>query len=355
MKRKDAPTERARSRKAAATPGGARPRLTVIDVAREAGVSPSTVSRILTGTVQVSDDKRKAVEAVIERLGFTRNMMARGLKLGRTHTLGVVMPEVTSSFWEMSLRGIEDRLRGSAYVPMVMTGHWDAEQEAQRVELLVQRQVDGIILLSGRLGLDRIKRFATHRPIAVFGRDLEAKNAIGVCLDNRGGAYDATTHLIDLGHRQIAFIAGVPEHRDAADRMIGYREALEAAGLPFERKLVVQGDFNETGGFLAMNRLVDSGQAFTAIFAANDQTAVGARLALFRRGIRLPDDVSLVGFDDLPASRYSTPPLTTVHQPIYEVGGMLVDAIFELIDGRVPRIEVPRMQLVVRESTRRRD
>src|SRR5688500_14291235 len=185
----------------------ARPRLTVIDVAREAGVSPSTVSRILNGTALVSEDKRKAVEEVIERLGFTRNMMARGLKLGRTHTLGVVMPEVTSSFWEMSLKGIEDRLRGSGYVPMLMSGHWDADQEAERVELLVQRQVDGIILLSGRLGVDRIKQFALNRPMVVFGRDIEAKNVIGACFDNRGGAFEATTHLIDLGHRHIAFIA----------------------------------------------------------------------------------------------------------------------------------------------------
>jgi LacI family transcriptional regulator len=354
MKRKEPATDRARARKAEDVPEAVHARLTVIDVAREAGVSPSTVSRILNGTAQVSDDKRKAVEDVIERLGFTRNMMARGLKLGRTHTLGVVMPEVTSSFWEMSLRGIEDRLRGSGYVPMLMSGHWDAEQEAQRVELLVQRQVDGIILLSGRLGVERIKRFAAHRPIAVFGRDLEAKNTIGVCLDNRGGAADATTHLTDLGHRQIAFIAGVPEHRDALDRMAGYRDALSAAGIPFERKLVVQGDFTETGGFLAMNRLIDSGQAFTAVFAANDQTAFGARLALYRRGIRLPDDVSLVGFDDLPVSRYTTPPLTTVHQPVYEVGCMLVDAIFDLIEGRPSKLEVPRMQVIVRESTRRR-
>jgi LacI family transcriptional regulator len=236
----------------------------------------------------VSDDKRKAVEDVIERLGFTRNMMARGLKLGRTHTLGVVMPEVTSSFWEMSLRGIEDRLRGSGYIPMLMSGHWDAEQEAQRVELLVQRQVDGIILLSGRLGVERIKRFASQRPIAVFGRVLEADNAIGVCLDNRGGALEAATHLIDLGHRQIVFIAGIPEHRDAIDRMTGYRDALEAAGIPFDRKLVVQGDFTETGGFLAMNRMIDSGQAFTAVFAANDQTAFGARLAFIAAAFACP-------------------------------------------------------------------
>jgi LacI family transcriptional regulator len=282
-------------------------------------------------------------------------MMARGLKLGRTHTLGVVMPEISSSFWEMSLKGIEDRLRGSGYAPMLMSGHWDAEQEAQRVELLVQRQVDGIILLSGRLGVDRIKRFALDRPMVVFGRDVAAKNVIGVCFDNRGGAFEATTHLIDLGHRRIAFIAGVPEHRDAADRMTGYRDALEAAGIAFDRKLVAQGDFQETGGFLAMNRLLDSGQAFSAIFAANDQTALGARLALYRRGIRLPDDVSLVGFDDLPVSRYATPPLTTVHQPVYVLGGMLVDAIFDLIEGRPSRLEVPRMKLIVRESTRRQN
>lgn len=329
-------------------------RVTVIDVAREAGVSPSTVSRIVTGTARVSDKKRKSVEAVIARMGFVPNMMARGLKSGRTMTLGVVIPEMTSAFFEAALSGIEAAVQGSGYVPIVMSGHWDAKEEAQRIEFMQLRPVDGIILLSGRMSTDEILRFSRVRPIAALGRTLQSRHAVAVDLDNRQGAFDATDHLIGLGHRRIAFIAGPTDHRDAEERLGGYRDALKAANLPFDRALVAQGDFHESGGLLAMNRLLDSAPDFSAVFAANDQTAYGARLALYRRGIRLPDDMSLVGFDDLPSSRYTTPPLTTIRQPMFELGGILVKAVLDLIGGNPVALDAPPMELVVRESTRRR-
>ena len=153
------------------------------------------------------------------------------------------------------------------------------------------------------MSTDEILRFSRVRPIAALGRTLQSRHAVAVDLDNRQGAFDATDHLIGLGHRRIAFIAGPTDHRDAEERLGGYRDALKAANLPFDRALVAQGDFHESGGLLAMNRLLDSAPDFSAVFAANDQTAYGARLALYRRGIRLPDDMSLVGFDDLPSSR----------------------------------------------------
>jgi len=197
-------------------------------------------------------------------------------------------------------------------------------------------------------------RFSRVRPIAALGRTLQSRQAVAVDLDNRRGAFDATDHLIGLGHRRIAFIAGPQDHRDAEERLGGYRDALKAANLPFDRALVAQGDFHESGGLMAMNRLLDTASDFSAVFAANDQTAYGARLALYRRGIRLPDDMSLVGFDDLPGSRYTTPPLTTIRQPMFELGGILVRAVLDLIGGNPVTLDAPPMELVVRESTRRR-
>lgn len=329
-------------------------RVTVVDVAREAGVSPSTVSRIVTGATRVSEKKRKAVEAVIERLGFVPNMMARGLKSGRTMTLGIVIPEMTSAFFEAALSGIEAALQGTGYVPIVMSGHWDAKEEAQRIEFMRLRPVDGIIMLSGRMSTDEILKYSRARPIAALGRTLQSRNAVAINLDNRQGAFDATDHLIGLGHRRIAFIAGPRDQRDAEERLGGYRDALHAANLPFDRALVAQGDFHESGGLMAMNFLLDSSPDFSAVFAANDQTAYGARLALYRRGIRLPDDMSLVGFDDLPSSSYTTPPLTTIRQPMFELGGILVKAVLDLIGGNPVTLDAPPMKLVVRESTRRR-
>ena len=163
----------------------------------------------------------------------------------------------------------------------------------------------------------------------------------------------ATEHLIQLGHRRIAFIAGDPAHPDAVEREQGYRAALDAAGIANEAGLVASGQFHEESGRQAMEHLLQSRQRFTAVFAANDQMAFGAALALHQRGLRVPDDISLVGFDDLAASMYALPPLSTVHQPGYELGRLAATAMLQLLAGRQPRIDVPAPRLVVRESSAR--
>lgn len=171
--------------------------------------------------------------------------------------------------------------------------------------------------------------------------------------DQEGGGHLATRHLLSLGHRSIAHIAGVADHTDATERRAGYDRALREAGVPVRPELIVQGDLMESGGLLAMNRLLDSGQPFTAVFAANDQTAFGARLALYRRGVRVPDDVSILGVDDLPGAAYATPPMTTIRQPIYELGLAVAQALLALLGHQVAQTPVPPLELVVRETTRR--
>ncbi len=171
--------------------------------------------------------------------------------------------------------------------------------------------------------------------------------------DDHEGAMQATRHLISLGHRRIAFVAGPADHGDALERLEGYRQALAEANIAFDPRLVAEGDFNEASGVQAVNRLIDSGAAFTALFCANDQMAHGAYLALFRRGLRIPDDVSVVGFDDLQASSYMLPPLTTIRQSVLAMGECSARALLQMIDGQRPRIAPPPVELVVRESTRR--
>jgi LacI family transcriptional regulator len=197
-----------------------------------------------------------------------------------------------------------------------------------------------------------LRSVARQLPVVVTGRSLKAANLLSMDFDNREGARQATQHLIDLGHRRIAFIGGDPEHPDAIDRQQGYRSAIEAAGLRFDPALVVAGNFSEHSGLLAVERLMESRTRFSAVFAANDQMAFGAALGLYRRGRRVPDDVSLVGFDDLAGSIYMVPPLTTVHNPILEIGQLAARAMLGLVAGERPAIEVPAPRLIVRESTR---
>jgi len=327
--------------------------MTVLDMAREAGVSPSTVSRILNSTARVTSDKRSAVEEAIRKLDFRPNLFARSLKTGTTMTVGILTQDVESPFYGRAMKGIEAGLAGTGYAPIMVSGHWNAAEEAERVRLLMARRIDGLVILTGHLDDRQIAEFARHQPIVVTGRQLEAPQVRAFTLDQEAGGHLATRHLLNLGHRRIAHIAGPADHTDATDRRAGYQRALREAGIAAVPELVVQGDFMESGGLLAMNRLLDSGQTFTAVFAANDQTAFGARMALYRRGVRVPDDVSIVGVDDLPATAYATPPMTTVRQPLYEIGLAAAHALLTMLGHPMPAVEVPPLELVVRETTRR--
>ncbi len=326
---------------------------TLMDVARLAGVSPSTVSRILNGTARVSDDKRDAVLAAIAKVKFAPNQMAQGLKKGRSMTIGIVVQDISSPFFDETLRGVDDGLKNTGYASVIVSGHWDADEEADRIRLLLARKVDGIILLSGRMSDQTVLSFASQKPIVSTGRALHTRSALGFKLDNEAGAYMAVHHLIELGHRRIAFISGPANNIDASERLAGYSRALQTAGIALDTNLIVEGDYHESSGMLAMNQLFDTHQQFTAVFAANDLSAYGARLALYRKGVRVPDDISLVGFDDLPGSSYTTPPLTTVRQPLYDIGRIATQALLRIINGEAAQGSVPPLELVVRETTRR--
>lgn len=327
--------------------------VTVLDVAREAGVSASTVSRILNGTARVAASKRAAVEDAIRRLEFQPNLSARSLRQGRTMTVGILTQDVESPFYGRAMTGIEAGLAGSGYAPIIVSGHWNAAEEAERIRILMARRIDGIVVLTGHLDDAQIVDFARRQPVVITGRRLSGHNVRAIKLDQSAGGYLATRHLIAKGHRRIAHIAGPRHHEDAIERHEGYLRAHHEAGVTPDPELIVQGDFLETGGLLAMNRLLDAGHPFTAVFCANDQTAYGARMALYRRGVRVPDDVSMVGFDDLPASAFHTPPITTVRQPLYEIGLYAAHALLQMMGHPAQPVDPPGLELVVRETTRR--
>ncbi len=325
--------------------------VTIEMVAREAGVSPSTISRILNGTAVVSDAKKQAVDAAIAKLDFVPNPIARGLAGGRTMSIGVITQAIDSPFYGAALRGVEDALDPLGYSPLFVSGHWTASMESRCIDVLLSRRVDGIVVLTGRLPDATLKACAKRIPVVVTGRHVKAQNLYSLNFDNQTGARLATRHLIHLGHRRIAFIAGDAEHPDAMHRLAGYKAELEAQRIAFRPELVVSGRYSESSGLEAVMALQSAKQKFTAVFATNDQMAIGAAHGLQRHSLRVPDDVSLVGFDDLPSSEYALPPLTTVRQPAYDMGRLAATAVLELLSGGKPQMQLPAPDLIVRSST----
>jgi LacI family transcriptional regulator len=338
------------------TPGTPYPpsAVTLHDVAREAGVSPSTVSRIVSGITPVHKEKREAVERAIKTLGYRPNLFARSFKTGSTMTMGVIVPDIESPFYARALKGIEAGLLGTDYVPLVVSGLWDQSQQLERVRALMGRRIDGLIILTNGFEDAQILEFAQRQPVAVMGSSLAAHHVCARRFDQVRGGYLATQHLLALGHREIVHIAGAAGNPDATDRIAGYTQALAEANIAFAPERIVQGGFDEASGLHAMNVLLMRGTRFSAVFAANDQCAFGARLALHQRGLRVPEDVSLVGVDDLPVSAFVTPPLTTVRQPMFEFGLFAARAILKTLGRDVEVPEPPALSLIVRESTQKR-
>ena len=327
--------------------------ITLDDVAREAGVSPSTVSRVLSGSARVSAKKERVVLEVVRRLGYTPNALAQGLARGQSLSVGVIIQEVSSPFYGELARGIEEILRNSPYYPIFVSGHWRADQERDALQVLLRQRVGALIVAGGRLSDEDLYQLARNRPVVIVSRVVKGLMANCLCIDNVQGAYLATRHLIELGHRRIAHIKGPAMVDDAAERFEGYRQALNEAEIPFDDRLVVEGEYQERSGLMALEALIARGVAFSAVFCANDQMAFGARLALFRHGIRVPDDVSLVGFDDIPASNYQMPPLTTVSHPGYGMGQGAGKLVLEMLSKQAAQPQPLSIKLVIRESTAR--
>lgn len=328
--------------------------VTLEEVARRAGVSPSTVSRILNGTARVRDSKRKAVERAIADLQYHPNVLARGLARGRSMSVGVITQDIASPFFNESLRGIEDSLAKAGYAPLFVSGHWNQVEEAERMALLAARRVEGVIVLTSMMDDKTLLGYSQRLPLVITGRKLQGPNVVSIWLNNEQAGYEATKHLIELGHVRIAHIAGPETNVDAQERLAGYRRALTEAQLPLDERLIAMGDYTEASGVLALNQLLETRLNFTALFVANDQMAYGARLMLHRKAIRVPEDMSLIGFDDLPSSLYTTPPLTTVRQPVYEMGKVAGEAILQMIQGGEVSLPTLALDVIVRESTRRR-
>lgn len=326
-------------------------KVTISDIADRADVSISTVSRVLRGTTPVTQPKREAVLAAVAELNYEPNLFARGLASGQSMAIGVLTQNFGSPFYDAILQGVVRGLDESGYFPIFADGQWQPETEKEAVQTFLQRKIDGLVIIGGTLDASQLIAYNEQIPTVAVARRIPDFAENNLYVDNVTASYEATKHLIGLGHRRIAHITGRADHPDSSDRIEGYRKALDEAGIALIPQLIVEGNFRRQSGVLAVDMLFARGVSFSAIFAANDQMAYGTRLALFRRGIRVPEDLSLVGFDDEPAAAFMIPPLTTVRQPGMELGGQAAALVLaRLKDESIELPELPAT-LIVREST----
>jgi len=329
-------------------------RVTIRDVAAQSGVSPNTVSRVLNGKQDVSDATRARVQAVIDELGFRPNGLARSLLRRQSRTIGHVVTDCTNPNTAQQIRVIQDVATREGYSVVLFDTNERADRQTASLHLLEEQVVDGVILTPARSQDDGLTHFiARGNRLVLINRDVDGLDVDRVTIDNRAGAYAAISHLLDLGHRRIAFVAGRRDISTAWDRLAGYEAALHDRGVPPDQHLVYHGEIEPEAAAEATRLLLERQGRPTAIFTYNDLMAVGALVAIQAAGLRVPEDVSLVGHDDILYAPYLQVPLTTVAQPTRELGEAAARLLIERLrgDDGPPRRIVLQPRLVVRAST----
>lgn len=329
------------------------------DVARHAGVSVATVSNVVTGKKAVSPASRDKVLSAINDLGYRVNTVARGLKMQRTYTIGVIFPDVTKLFFADVIRGIMDSAYKQGYSVNILSSGYRFEKEQKQVRRLRMARVDGVILDSCaplEKTADWVRELVGNEeeaPVVSLESRLDAERISSVCIENRLYSGRVTQHLIDGGAKRIFFICGPRHLEHEAERLLGYRETLAKNGLPLADKLIAGGDYLSGTGYTAVCNALRDGVSFDAVQASNDQAAIGALKALREFGIDVPGRVALTGFDNLFASTLVTPAITTVNVPRYEMGCVAVTELFRVMADRdaYPSCHILPASIVVRSSS----
>ncbi len=329
-------------------------KVTIVEVAKKARVSLGTVSRVLNNHVHVAPETRERVSAVIQDMGYVANRQARSLAGGKTSTVGVIVPDLGTGYIGEIIRGIDTELNISGFDMILYTTHRTASKEANYVANLAEGMVDGLLLVLPRSPTDYVSALMERNfPFVLIDHQGTGKDCPAVGATNWQGAYNATEYLIKLGHKRIGFITGTMDLGCASDRLEGYQAALRTHHLPHESELIHEGDFVQKDGYTGATALLDLSSPPTAIFASNDVMAMGAMDAVRNRGLRVPDDISILGFDNIPQSTMVFPPLTTVQQPLEKMGHVATQMLLGILKDPKQehgRIELPT-ELILREST----
>jgi LacI family transcriptional regulator len=326
---------------------------TIREVAEKAGVSSATVSHVINKTRFVSVVVQERVRKSMDELGYHPNALARSLRRGETKTIGLILPDSANPFFAEIGRAIENAAFESEYSVVLCNTENDQNKERLYTEVLEDKQVDGMIFVAAGDQTDSLHRLIQGKlPVVLVDRDLPSLEVDTVLSDNFLGGRLATQHLIDLNHQRIGCITGPSNLNPSAKRVAGYRAALMDAGIPLDETLIIRGDFHPESGRLAALELLGLSNRPTAIFVCNDMMAVGALRAAMESGLRVPEDLSLIGYDDIELACYTTPPLTTIQQYKMEVGRVAVEILVNRINKKQlnpQRLTLP-VSLVVRGS-----
>ncbi len=331
--------------------------VTIKDVARESGVNISTVSRALNNGYGVNPQTRELVVSVADRLQYRPNRVARGLVTGRSHSLALILSDIRNPFFADVARGAEDAAWAADCDLVLCNSDLDGEKQMKYVQSLVEKRVDGILMnsVSALSRAQQEKLAACGLPMVLLNRPASSRRFSTVCADNEAGGALAAEYLLGLGHRRLALLTGPRQHGNLSDRTRGFVRAM-AAVKDAREPVILHGDFNFAGGMQLARKLLERHTDITAIFAANDVMAFGVARALLDCGLRIPQDISLVGFDNIDFASVMYPPLTTIHQPKYEMGRAAVEILLRLARDKVkptPEQRILGVELVERQSCRR--
>jgi LacI family transcriptional regulator len=328
---------------------------TIHDVARRAGVAPITVSRVINNSGYYSQEILERVEAAISELGYVPNTLARSLRSKRTNTLALVLTDITNPFFTTLARGVEDTASDAGFTVIFCNTDESQAEEQKYLHVLVQKQVDGILLVPSRSTADSIEFIHKHNtPVVVLDRRVPNAQTDVVRADSQGGAYQLTRLLLGLGHRHVAILSGPRDVSTAEDRVAGYQQAMAEAGIPEAEKLVCYGAFTQESGYEMVKQALTATPQLTALFAANNFIGIGALKALQDLGLRVPEDIALVAFDDLPPALVTFPFFTLAAQPAYEMGKKATELLLSRLAGEASgpyqEIILPT-ELIVRQSS----
>jgi LacI family transcriptional regulator len=307
---------------------------TIREVARRAGVSIATVSRVLNEVGPVDERTRKKVRRVALELRYVPNPLGRGLSRQRTEAIGLLLPDLFGEFFSEVIRGADQTAQQFRHHLMVSSSH-NSKAEIEAAVRMMRGRVDGLLIMSPHIDAKTLREnFPPHLPIVLLNSHVEDADYDSLNIDNFGGAVAMVRHLLQHGHRRIAMIKGIEENLDAGERLRGYRHALAAAGEEVRAEYELPGNFSEASGYDAARQILALAPRPTAIFACNDTTAIGALSALREAGVQVPGEMALAGFDDIPVGAYLTPSLTTVRVGIHEVGVIAVEILLQALRER---------------------
>ena len=328
---------------------------TMKDVAQRAGVSPSTVSHVINETRFVSQQLRDRVLHAMRELNYQPSAVARSLRTKRTQVVALVIPDITNPYFPEVARGVQDVAEENEYSVILCNTDRVRGRELRFLKALRGQWVDGLILNPSEVTFGDLQDLQDAQiPVVLIGSQIDHPDLDVVMVNNVQGAYDAVSHLIDLGHRRIGLVGGQRAASSGEQRFQGYIRALADHDIPVDEEIITEGRFTREGGYESMKRLLALQSPPTAVFASSDVMAIGALMAIQEQGLQVPNDVSLVGFDDIAEASTTTPKLTTVSQPKYQTGEVAAQLLFDRVEGASPGERqkiVLSHQLVIRDST----